>query len=965
MTKISIITPNFRQLDKLKLCAASVADQKGDFELEHLIEDGGSGSDFDEWAANQSSARCNSEADNGMYEAINRGFRKASGDIVAWLNSDEQYLPGALEKVRRFFEANPDVDIAFGDIVLVEETGEPLAYRKVIRPTLEHVRMCHLNTFSAATFVRSRVLRAGIYLDENWKIIADAVWVERMMAAGFQTGIISEPLAAFAMLGSNLGQSPQLFSERQKWENDLAGQGGSSVFQEKTKHRLKKLLLGSYLTRRVEIALYLRDGEPRQKFKSYLGGRWAKAREEAGRLRNRRDGGFACHKTRFEFSNGALTAIVAIMVILVVALDREVSEVVVVAPLCMATFLMFLSFRCRPRQMVAVAIVFAIVVAWSLTHMQGFTREKLIVRLMTFGISSTMAVLLASSRANTEDWLRSTISFIRNMPDPFILLDSEGRIIMVNTSCQRLLRADEREFLGKPFDPYLPVSAAAFESWGERPPQEEFQLHLSPRQDVLNLGRVFLVGLGREQIFGISVRSRPVDSYADIDRAAELKAGSRKQEAGSRKQEAGSRKQEAGSVVKVGKVSEKAPFHVAILNAYDHRNLGDRAIIETQIAWLERKHPGARYTVFSAAWKENESIFGSNRSLPPPFKRHGRFGFLTPISEGLLVWLGKRDDRSWLAFKAADAYFLCGGGYLYSSTSKLASRQLWIHIANSYLALSQGKPVMQFPQSWGPFHKSFDSWIAKKLAHRLPAISCRGAESYALMEAWGFGKKSWNIPDIVLAFGKLRPDLVKHQPEGDGRLGIAPADYRFARSKTMTDLERYIGKIADVAVLYQKRTGCGVTLFTQVNLEGTDDDEWVVRKLHGILLSRGIDSRVFGSLSWSSYLEEISKPSVFLGCRMHACIFAQISDVPTVGLAYQPKFHALFNELGLPERSVDIDSFEPDAISDLLCSIRDKKYREDVSDRVNQAAAITLDSVDAMWDTCGGRSCIAKLESFV
>ena len=925
MTKISIITPSFRQIDKLKLCAASVADQEGDMAVEHIIEDGGTGPEFDEWAAGQSFARCNSEADNGMYEAINRGFRKATGDIVAWLNSDEQYLPGALEKVRRFFEANPGVDIAFGDIVLVDETGQPLTYRKVIRPTLSHVRTCHLNTFSAATFVRSRVLEAGIYLDERWEIIADAVWVERMMVAGFRTGTISEPLAAFAMLGSNLGQSPRLFEERHAWEDELAGQGGGSVFWEKVKHRFKKFAQGSYLTRRVEIALHLRDGEPRQKFISFLGGRWSKAREEAGRLRTRRDGGFANHRTRSELSNGALAAIVSAMVFLVAFLDRELSEVVV-APLFMGAFMMLLSFRCRPGQMVAVAVVFAVVVAWSLANMQNFTTETLVIRLMTFGISSTMAVLLASGRVNTEEWLRSTISFIRRMPDPFILVDSKGRIMMVNTSCQKLLGVDERDFLGKPFDSYLQMSTGAFESWGERPPQDEFRLHLSPHHDVRILGHVFLVGRGRKQIFGISVKSAPVHSHTGNHQAPELEA-------------------------EVAKVAERAPFHVAILNAYDHRNLGDRAIIETQIAWLEGKHPGAKCSVFSGAWKQNASVFGSTRSLPPPIRQQGKLGFLTPVAQGFLGFIGKRDDRAWLAFKAADAYFLCGGGYLYSSTSKLGSRQLWIHLANSYLSLTQRKPVMPFPQSWGPFHKTFDSWMAKKLARRLPAISCRGKESHALMESWGFGKKSRNIPDIVLAFGKLRPDLVKRQPEGDGRLGIAPVDYRFARSRTMDEMEGYIGRIAEVAASYQKRTGCGVTLFTQVSLEGTDDDQWVVRRLHEILVKSGIDSRAIESPSWESYWDEISKPSVFLGCRMHSCIFALISGVPTVGLAYQPKFHALFRELGFPERSVDIDLFEPEAISDLLCSIREKEHREDVVARVDEAAVGVIEALDTMWET--------------
>ena len=50
-----------------------------------------------------------------MYDAINRGFARASGDIVCWLNSDEQYLEGTLAKVADYFETHPDIDVLFGD----------------------------------------------------------------------------------------------------------------------------------------------------------------------------------------------------------------------------------------------------------------------------------------------------------------------------------------------------------------------------------------------------------------------------------------------------------------------------------------------------------------------------------------------------------------------------------------------------------------------------------------------------------------------------------------------------------------------------------------------------------------------------------------------------------------------------------------------------------------------------------
>ena len=93
---LSIITPSFRSSAWLKLCLASVADQQ--VELEHIVQDAGSDDGTLDWLPQDRRARVFVEKDQGMYDAINRGLRRASGDILAYLNCDEQYLPGALPR---------------------------------------------------------------------------------------------------------------------------------------------------------------------------------------------------------------------------------------------------------------------------------------------------------------------------------------------------------------------------------------------------------------------------------------------------------------------------------------------------------------------------------------------------------------------------------------------------------------------------------------------------------------------------------------------------------------------------------------------------------------------------------------------------------------------------------------------------------------------------------------------------
>src|SRR3954464_10648572 len=100
--QFSIVTPSFRQLSWLKRAVRSVADQKG-VEVEHIIQDAGTGPELETWVRENSNAQLFVEKDNGMYDAVNRGLARAQGEICAYLNCDEQYLPGTLEKVAQCF----------------------------------------------------------------------------------------------------------------------------------------------------------------------------------------------------------------------------------------------------------------------------------------------------------------------------------------------------------------------------------------------------------------------------------------------------------------------------------------------------------------------------------------------------------------------------------------------------------------------------------------------------------------------------------------------------------------------------------------------------------------------------------------------------------------------------------------------------------------------------------------------
>jgi colanic acid/amylovoran biosynthesis protein len=405
---------------------------------------------------------------------------------------------------------------------------------------------------------------------------------------------------------------------------------------------------------------------------------------------------------------------------------------------------------------------------------------------------------------------------------------------------------------------------------------------------------------------------------------------------------------------------------LGILNAYDHRNRGDRAIIEAQMAWLSRKVPDAEFRVFSPAWKENAEVFGNEVSLQPPIGMTPSAGkianVITPLGKSLTAAFQRSSHRSaGQGFNECDAYFLCGGGYLYSSTAPVLSRQLWTHAGNAMLAMGTGRPVMQFPQSWGPVEKPADRWICHRLAERLPIICSRGQASTRLLQNWGYGAKTIEVPDIVISLGSLRPDLVRSWQGGDGTMGIAPIDFGFAKKRNDADLELYLKRVEAVAHGYIKAGGRGITLFPQVQVTGIDEDLPIAAELERRLKKSGINVKLLVDCSWHQYFEEIAAVSVFLGSRMHSCIFALISNVPTIGLSYQPKFEALFAQLGMSERCFPITDFDPSEVATHVERlVADPAATAFVKKSVGELSAKVLEGLNYCWERSGCQKFEAK-----
>lgn len=280
---ISIVTPSFNQSDWLQLAVASVADQGG-ASFEHIVQDCLSNDGTKHWLAADTGVRAYFEKDAGMYDAINRGLRRVQGDICGYLNCDEQYLPGTLHKVADFFESRPDVDVLFGDAVLINVKGTPLSYRRTILPELHHLQLSHLNTLTCATFFRRALLDRGFYFDEEWKVIGDAIWMEKLLKANVSMATLTQPLSVFTFTDKNLTDTAAAEEERSRRGSGNVDARSCRVIQAVLAHRWRKALAGAYRRRRVEIDIFTLDSpNKRQRRTGNVGFGWSL--QKSGRIR--------------------------------------------------------------------------------------------------------------------------------------------------------------------------------------------------------------------------------------------------------------------------------------------------------------------------------------------------------------------------------------------------------------------------------------------------------------------------------------------------------------------------------------------------------------------------------------------------------------------------------------------------------------------------------------------------------
>lgn len=217
MVKISIVTPSYNQGQFIADAIESVSNQ--DYpDKEHIIVDAMSTDetlDVIKSYAHLPHLRWVSEPDNGQSDAINKGFKMATGDVIAWLNADDYYLPQTFSKIADAFKQNHDAGIIYGNAMMVNQNKEALRVKKdhlFDRGVLLYYG-CYIQ--STTTFFRREIIDANHLIDSSYKLCMDYEYFVRLSTLGYCFQYTPETLAAFRWHETNLSV---LYPQRRREE---------------------------------------------------------------------------------------------------------------------------------------------------------------------------------------------------------------------------------------------------------------------------------------------------------------------------------------------------------------------------------------------------------------------------------------------------------------------------------------------------------------------------------------------------------------------------------------------------------------------------------------------------------------------------------------------------------------------------------------------------------------------------
>jgi glycosyltransferase involved in cell wall biosynthesis len=193
--------------------------------FEHIIIDGGSTDGTVEILKQYPHLKWISEPDEGQSDALNKGFKMASGELLGWLNTDEFYLPNVFQVLSKWIEDEKNFDVYFGDVVIVNSDADFIKYRAA--HLLDRQLLLYYGPYISTTsfFIKRRIIEDGIMINNKYNYIMDGEYFLRLSLLNKRFLYIPQAIGVFRWTGNNKSLEPnnEGIELRRRYGSYLAG----------------------------------------------------------------------------------------------------------------------------------------------------------------------------------------------------------------------------------------------------------------------------------------------------------------------------------------------------------------------------------------------------------------------------------------------------------------------------------------------------------------------------------------------------------------------------------------------------------------------------------------------------------------------------------------------------------------------------------------------------------------------
>jgi polysaccharide pyruvyl transferase WcaK-like protein len=388
-------------------------------------------------------------------------------------------------------------------------------------------------------------------------------------------------------------------------------------------------------------------------------------------------------------------------------------------------------------------------------------------------------------------------------------------------------------------------------------------------------------------------------------------------------------------------------MNIVLLNTHSTLNSGDAAIVLSQVRFLRKFYAAPEITLTSRTPEIDRRFYKplGLRVLPPltpaPSVDAGLARKIGRSSRSLLDWKDKR--ALWEALRGADLVISSGGGYFYSSRRYFPGPMFLQNYAHIRAARLLGRPLVFFPQSFGPLFSPAAARLLKSALSggNVVKILARERASFdalaRLLAGTGGRDKIGLCPDMALdpegyrAFSADSPVDLSALPRPVVAMTLRQWDFPEDRGCGEAKGRRaaYLRAMADACRHVALAMGGTIVIFPQSRGPGVFEDDRIISGLFRERLAGDIpEGRLIlaalpDSAAPASILGLLSQADLVIATRFHSALFGLIAGIPVISIGYQPKAGGIMNWLKLGRYHLEINRLRAEEILGLAREILD------------------------------------------